>query len=187
MSPGKHFACRIFSTEASCPLRAGCLFILSLSFCPNITNPLRLLYKANAAAGKHLPFSFYKVAAPSMLTPALPKAAYKLRCIFLLIQNRFSVFPPLLFKALFLFAPLFKKQSFLSFFLSPLPLCLENKKSVQSLHALCFFILQPNASDKIYPHNAEHHKGIEAQYQQIVSVRLCRVHNLSRVYHRRYQ
>lgn len=82
MSPGKHFACRIFSTEASCPFRAGCLFILSLSFCPNITNPLRLLYKANAAAGKHLPFSFYKVAAPSMLTPALPKAAYKLRCIF---------------------------------------------------------------------------------------------------------
>lgn len=106
---------------------------------------------------------------------------------FLSIQNRFSVSPPLLFKVLFLFAPLFKKRSFLSFFLSPLPLCLENIKSVQSLHALCFFILQPNASDKIYPHNAEHHKGIKAQYHQVVSDGLCRIYNLSRVYQRRYQ
>lgn len=79
-----------------------------------------------------------------------------------------------------------KQSSFAScfvFFLSPLKI----KKSVQTLHALLIFFLQPNASDKIHPYDAKHHKGIKAQYHQVISDGLCRVHNLSRVYQRRHQ
>ncbi len=158
------------------------------------SSSLCLLKKQAYSPGKIFPLSFLfcKASPLSLLPPCLKQpikyAAFSINSRSL---SCFHVFPssPVWnpFSCSLCFSK--KQSSFAScfvFFLSPLQLSFE-KKSVQSLHALCFFILQPNASDKIHPYDAKHHKGIKAQYHQVISDGLCRVHNLSRVYQRRHQ